>query len=54
MKKNIIAEAVKRTYADINRINGYIKYTRNNSYGFTAKFEASNNNPENMFTIEIF
>lgn len=39
MKKNIIAEAVKRTYADINRINGYIKYTRNSAYGFTAKVE---------------
>lgn len=39
MKKNIIADAVKRTYADINRINGYVKYTRNSSYGFTAKVE---------------
>lgn len=36
--KNTV-NTIKRTYAEIKNINGYVKYTRNTSYGFTAKVE---------------
>lgn len=51
--KNIITEAVKRTYADINTINGRIVYKRNSSYGFTAKVEYMTINFKDGTNIEI-